>query len=81
MNPRVLLLDEPTQGVDAGVAKEILDRVVATSAAGAAVLMVSGDHEQMVEVCHRVIVLSHGAVVAELAGAQLTEEALLVRSA
>lgn len=80
LEPKVLLLDEPTQGVDAGAAKDLLDRVVAVAAAGTAVLMNSGDHEQLVEVCHRVLVFSHGSIVAELSGPALTEEALLVNS-
>ncbi len=75
--PGVLLLDEPTQGVDAGAGKELLERVTELAANGTAVLIFSGDHEQIVAVCHRVLVLSHGRVVAELQRAELTEARLL----
>lgn len=75
--PQVLLLDEPTQGVDAGAARQLLDAVAETAERGAAVVVASGDHEQLSALCHRVLVLHEGEVVAELAGDQLTERALL----
>jgi ribose transport system ATP-binding protein len=76
-DPRVLILDEPTQGVDAGAAKELLEHVTGLAERGAAVVLCSGDYEQIAAVCHRAVVLSHGHVVAELAGTDLTEGALL----
>ncbi len=78
IDPSVLLLEEPTQGVDAGAARELLGRVTDAAAEGATVLIVSGDHEQLLELCHRVVVLSHGVVVAEIDRADLSEERLLV---
>lgn len=81
LDPKVLLLNEPTQGVDAGAAKNLLDQVVERAKAGTSVIVVSGDFEQLVEICHRVIVLGHGQVIAELLQADLTEEALVDASA
>ncbi|WP_368497767.1 sugar ABC transporter ATP-binding protein [Herbiconiux sp. A18JL235] len=81
LDPGVLVLHEPTQGVDAGAAKELLEQVVRRAADGAAVLIVSGDHEQLVEVCHRVVVVGHGSVLADIPRARLTEQALLAASA
>lgn len=75
--PGVLLLDEPTQGVDPGAAKELLGDAMQTAASGSAVVIFSGDHEQLAAICHRVIVLHHGRVIAELTGEGLTEQALL----
>lgn len=75
--PRVFLLDEPTQGVDAGAGHELLERTVGLARGGTAVLIVSGDHEQLAAVCHRVIVLHDGRTVAELAGDDLSESAIL----
>lgn len=78
LKPGVLLLDEPTQGVDPGAAKALLGDAMAAAADGSAVVVFSGDHEQLAEICHRVIVLHHGEVIAELRrGAGLTEQALL----
>ncbi|MDH3007514.1 sugar ABC transporter ATP-binding protein [Gordonia alkanivorans] len=77
LDPTVLLLDEPTQGVDAGASRQLLDRVADLAADGASVLVFSGDHEQLAAICHRVLVLHHGEVVAELPRAELSEQALL----
>ncbi|WP_291051935.1 sugar ABC transporter ATP-binding protein [Herbiconiux sp.] len=80
LRPGVLVLHEPTQGVDAGAAKELLEQVVQHATEGAAVLIVSGDHEQLVEVCHRVLVIGDGTVLADIPRAALTEQALLAAS-
>ncbi|WP_113704380.1 sugar ABC transporter ATP-binding protein [Nonomuraea lactucae] len=73
MGPRIVVLDEPTQGVDVGAKFDVLSEIAATAAAGGAVLMSSGDYEQLAAMCHRVLVLRHGRVVAELHGRSLSE--------
>lgn len=77
--PGVLLLDEPTQGVDPGAAHDLLEDVVQTAEAGSAVVVFSGDHEQLAAICHRVLVLHHGRLVAEVtrASGDLNEATLL----
>ena len=77
LEPTVFLLDEPTQGVDAGAGKELLERTARLAEQGTAVLVFSGDHEQLAAICNRVIVLTDGRQVAELSGDELTERALL----
>ena len=76
--PSVLLLEEPTQGVDAGASRDLLTHVTTAAETGMTVIIVSGDHEQLVELCHRVVVLSHGRITAELPREDLSEERLLV---
>jgi ribose transport system ATP-binding protein len=78
-NPGVLLLDEPTQGVDPGAAHDLLEDVMETLEGGSAVVVFSGDHEQLAAICHRVLVLHHGRLVAEItrASGDLTEATLL----
>ncbi|WP_120337617.1 sugar ABC transporter ATP-binding protein [Cryobacterium soli] len=77
LEPGVLLLDEPTQGVDPGAAKALLNDAMDAAAAGSAVVVFSGEHELLAAICHRVIVLHHGQVIAELGRDSLTEHALL----
>jgi ribose transport system ATP-binding protein len=72
--PRILLLDEPTQGVDAGAKHDILELVVQAAAKGMTVLMASGDYEQLANVCDRVLVLRDGRVAASLTGEDISEE-------
>ena len=66
--PKVLLLDEPTQGVDVGVRAEVHDLVASAVARGAAALFCSSDLEELAQVCHRVLVMRSGRLVGELAG-------------
>lgn len=77
ISPKVFLLDEPTQGVDAGAARDLLEQTAQLAEQGAAVVVFSGDHEQLAAICHRVIVLNEGRQVAELVGDELSERALL----
>ncbi|MGW0949429.1 sugar ABC transporter ATP-binding protein [Streptomyces sp. NPDC002623] len=72
-SPRLLLLDEPTQGVDAAARADIHRFVRTHVADGNAALVASSDFEELAELCDRVIVLREGRTVAELIGAELTE--------
>jgi len=70
--PRVLLLDEPTQGVDVNARAEIYGLVRKAVAEGCSVLVVTSDFEELSHVSDRVIVLNQGRVTAELTGAEIT---------
>ncbi len=74
MEPKLLILDEPTQGVDVGAKADIHTRVDEAALGGTAVLVVSTDHEELVRLCHRVLVLRRGRVVEELTGAHLDND-------
>ncbi len=76
MSPKLLLLDEPTQGVDVGAKDQIHALVDAASAGGTAVLVASTDTDELVRLCHRVLVLVEGCVVEELSGDQITPETM-----
>jgi ribose transport system ATP-binding protein len=69
--PRVLLLDEPTQGVDVGARAEIYELVHQSVSEGAAALVASSDFEELTHICDRVLVLNRGSLVAELTHEQL----------
>jgi len=77
-DPAVLLLDEPTQGVDIGAKTTIYDAVAQAAAAGTAVLVSSSDAKELLRLCDRVLVLRDGRVAAELHGDDLTEHRLVV---
>lgn len=74
---RVLLLDEPTRGVDVGARAEIYAIIRELAANGAAILMVSSEAEELAQVCHRALIMVEGRVVGELSGDRLTEEQIL----
>lgn len=73
-DPKVLVLDEPTQGVDVGAKATIHDLLVRAASAGAAVIVCSTDVEELVQVATRVLVLRRGRFGAELTGQDLTVE-------
>jgi ABC-type sugar transport system ATPase subunit len=75
--PRVLLLDEPTRGIDVGAKTEIYRLVTALAAEGMAVLMVSSDLPEVLGLSHRVLVCRGGGVVGELTGADINEESVM----
>lgn len=70
---RVLLLDEPTQGVDALAKRDIADIIRAKAAEGLCVVLGSTDAEDFIGVCDRVLVLDRGRLAGELHGSEITE--------
>ena len=74
--PQVLLLDEPTQGVDVGARFEIWEFVRRATREGTAVLVVSSDYEELAGVCDRVLIIRSGRIVAEASGTELTDKNL-----
>ncbi|GAB3440602.1 sugar ABC transporter ATP-binding protein [Streptomonospora sediminis] len=77
LNPKVLLLDEPTRGIDVGAKAEVQRLVDELAAEGLGVLLISSDLEELIEGADRVVVLKDGAVVGELSGGEVSEAALM----
>lgn len=72
-DPELLLLDEPSQGVDVGAKFELWQLIRARVDAGTGVLVVSSDYEELAAVCDRVLILAAGRVVREVSGDELTD--------
>ncbi len=75
-NPGLLLLDEPTQGVDVGTRQQIYGVIRDAAAKGAAVICASSDAEQLADLCTRVLIFSRGRVVGELTGEHITKDSI-----
>ncbi len=75
--PKVLILDEPARGIDIGARAEIESLIRDLKAQGVAVVLISSEFDELVRVCERVLVLRDREVVGELAGAEVTEGAML----
>jgi len=71
-NPRVVLLDEPTQGVDVGARAEIYGLIKRAVDAGSVALVASSDSEELAAICDRVLVLRRGRIVGEVRRDQMT---------
>ncbi|MCA1560896.1 MAG: ATP-binding cassette domain-containing protein [Acidobacteria bacterium] len=76
-SPRVLLLDEPTKGVDVGAKFEIHEIVRRQAADGMACLVVSSDLPEVLALAHRIVVMREGRVQGTLVGADATEQAVM----
>jgi monosaccharide-transporting ATPase len=76
-NPRLLLLDEPTRGIDVGAKLEIEKLMQKLTSEGMAILFISSDLEETVRNSHRVVVLRDRQKVAELSGEQITESNIM----
>lgn len=76
-HPDVLVLDDPTSGVDIGARQQIYELIRAQAARGLSVVLCSSDLEDLVELCDRVACLVEGEVRAELRGPEITEVNLL----
>jgi ABC-type sugar transport system ATPase subunit len=78
VDPDVLVLDDPTRGVDVGARAEMHDVIRAFVAQGRSALITSTDLTELVELCDRVVVLQRGRVVATLRGDELSEQSLSI---
>ncbi|MBF9066947.1 sugar ABC transporter ATP-binding protein [Streptacidiphilus fuscans] len=77
LDPRVLLLDEPTRGIDVGAKAEVQALIDELAGDGLGVLLISSDLEELIEGSDRIVVLKEGHVVGHLTGDDVTEEGLL----
>ncbi|MEJ5991518.1 sugar ABC transporter ATP-binding protein [Ramlibacter sp. PS3R-8] len=78
--PRVVVLDEPTRGVDVGAKRDIYFLVQKLAAGGQAVIVISSELVELIGLCHRVAVMRSGRLTATLQDAHLTEEELIAHA-
>ncbi|MEU0154524.1 sugar ABC transporter ATP-binding protein [Micromonospora fulviviridis] len=76
-HPRVLMLDEPTRGIDIGTKSEVQALIDDLAVDGLAVMLISSDLEELVGSCDRVLVLRDGAVAGQLTGPNVTEKNIM----
>jgi ribose transport system ATP-binding protein len=76
-NPRILLLDEPTRGIDVNAKNEIYRLISELAQAGLAIILVSSELPEIMAIADRIIVLSEGRKTAEFPRSQVTEEMIM----
>lgn len=76
-DPSVLILDEPTRGIDIGVKAEFYDMIGELAAGGRAILLISSELPELLALCDRVLVMSEGRLTANLARAEATQESIM----
>ncbi|MFO0828439.1 MAG: sugar ABC transporter ATP-binding protein [Phycisphaerales bacterium] len=75
--PQVLLLDEPTRGIDLGAKREMYRLIAQLAERGMACVLISSELPELLGLCHRIVVLRAGAVVGEFSAADATEESIM----
>jgi ribose transport system ATP-binding protein len=75
--PRIILLNDPTRGIDVGTKQEIYSLLRKLADSGAAILFYSTDYDELIGCCDRVLVFYDGAIKRELQGPEITERALI----
>ena len=78
LNPRVVVIDEPTRGIDIGAKQQIYRFIVALAAEGRSVIVISSEMAELIGICHRIIVMRNGRIVGEVAGDAMNEHAIVV---
>ncbi|GHV80516.1 ribose import ATP-binding protein RbsA [Spirochaetia bacterium] len=76
-NPEILFLDEPTQGIDVGVKKDIYDIIDTLVSQGVSILFVSSDMQEILSLCDRIIVMYEGEITGELLHGEATQDKIM----
>jgi ribose transport system ATP-binding protein len=77
VEPRIILLNDPTRGIDVGTKQELYRLLRELADRGAAILFYSTDYDELIGCCDRVAVMYDGRIVRELRGAEITEQAIV----
>jgi ribose transport system ATP-binding protein len=77
LNPRIILLNDPTRGIDVGTKQEIYQLLRRLADEGAAIILYSTDYDELIGCCDKVLVMYDGAVQRTLVGEEITERALI----
>ena len=80
-NPEILLLDEPTRGIDVGAKYEIYQLILELAHKGKSVIMVSSEMPELLGVCDRIVVMSGGRVAGEVDAKNTTQEEIMALAA
>jgi ribose transport system ATP-binding protein len=78
--PRLILLNDPTRGIDVGTKQELYQLLRELAAEGAAILFYTTDYDELIGCCDRVLIMYDGAVVRTLEGNELTETNIVASS-
>ena len=75
--PKVLIFDNPTQGVDVGAKEDIYDTILDLAHQGMAVVVLSSEAQEIIRICDRAVVMYHGSVQGELRGDEMTDQEIM----
>ncbi len=79
-HPEIMILSNPTQGVDVGAKNEIYHIIMELARSGMGIIITSGESQEVLKICDRVLVMYHGELRGELDRSEMTEEAIMILS-
>jgi ribose transport system ATP-binding protein len=75
--PEIIIMDEPTRGIDVGTKQQIYHIIAALAAEGKSIILISSELQEVIGLSHRVVVMRLGRIVGELEGDEITEEQIV----
>ena len=78
LDPDVIVIDEPTRGIDIGTKQQIYKFIAELAARGKAIIVISSEMQELIGICHRILVMHHGKIVGEVSGEAMTESEIVV---
>ena len=76
-DPQILILDEPTRGIDIGVKAEFYDMIGTLAESGRAILLISSELPELLALCDRILVMSEGQLTADISSSEATQEKIM----
>ena len=78
LDPEIVVIDEPTRGIDIGTKQQIYKFITELAAKGKAVIVISSEMQELIGICHRILVMRGGRIVGEVSGKRMTEQEIVV---
>jgi len=78
LNPRIVIIDEPTRGIDIGTKQQIYNFVVSLTDRGCSVIVVSSEMPELIGICDRIVVMRSGCIVGDVSGRLMTEHEIVM---
>ncbi|GLS20771.1 ABC transporter ATP-binding protein [Labrys miyagiensis] len=80
LEPSIVIIDEPTRGIDIGTREQIYRFIATLAANGKAVIVISSEMQELIGVCHRILVMRNGRIAGEVSGDAMTESEIVVHA-
>ena len=80
IEPDIVIIDEPTRGIDIGTKSQIYAFIAALAAGGKACIVISSEMQELIGLCHRILVMRAGRIVGEVSGDDMTEDRIVVHA-
>jgi len=78
LDPDVIVIDEPTRGIDIGTKQQIYKFIAELAGRGKAIIVISSEMQELIGISHRILVMHHGRIVGEVSGEAMTEDEIVV---